>query len=374
MPTLKRWLGSLAISAVFVLAGCSEGTESENQTQNETSSQPQTNTSAEPASRKEPATWRFGLEEITGSVQDAYAEEFKKRIEKSSEGKILVQIYPYGTLGTSSQLTEIVREANVELAFASPGHLAKVIPEVGVFTLHFVLSDDNSVNKQVLASDELHELLSEPYSEEGLKLLDIIPEGEMVWTANKPLETLADFRDFKMRTMTSPIVAQAYEAYGAHPAQMPYSEVYSGLQLKQIDGQVNPIFAIEEMSFHEVQDVMTMARHAQFISTVISNKNWHDNLPDEQKQWLNEARESMVDFIYEKQAEYNDQRLAQIENETDTEIVRLSDAQRESFREASLGVRESYIENTGERGRQLLDLITRRIDELESGEQNASEN
>ncbi|WP_166254471.1 TRAP transporter substrate-binding protein DctP [Marinobacter salicampi] len=373
MPTLKRWLGSLAISAVFVLAGCSEGTESETQAQNVTSSHSQTNTSSEPASRDEPVTWRFGLEEITGSVQDAYAEEFKKRIEKSSDGTIRVEIYPYGTLGTSSKLTEIVREANVELAFASPGHLAKVIPEVGIFTLHFVLSDDNSINKQVLASDELHDLLSEPYGEKGLKLLGIIPEGEMVWTANKPLETLEDFRDFKMRTMTSPIVAQAYEAYGAHPAQMPYSEVYSGLQLKQIDGQVNPVFAIEEMSFHEVQDVMTMARHAQFISTVISNKTWYDSLPDQQKQWLNDVRERMVDFIYEKQAEYNDQRLEQIKNETDTEIVHLSDAQREPFREASMGVREIYIENTGERGRQLLDFITRRIDELGSGEQNTSE-
>ena len=54
--------------------------------------------------------------------------------------------------------------------------------------------------------------------------------------------------------MTSPLLWRAYDAYGASPTPLPYSEVYSGLQLHMIDGQVNPIFAIEEMSFYEVTD------------------------------------------------------------------------------------------------------------------------
>jgi len=314
---------------------------------------------------QDPVTWRFALEEIDGSVQDAYAEEFKKKIEDASDGQITVEIYPYGSLGTSSQLTELVQDGSIELAFASPGHLASVIPEVGVFTLHFVLSDDNDINKAVLSSDEVHGLFAEPYATQNLELLGIIPEGWMVWTGNRKLTTPEDFANFKMRTMTSPILTKSYAAYGANPTPMPYSEVYSGLQLKSIDGQVNPVFAIEEMSFYEVQDYMIFAKHAQFITTLVSNESWYNQLPSDQKQWLDETRGEMVDFIYNKQEEFNSERLQTIEQNSEIEVITLTDEQRDTFREASMGVRDIYIEAAGDRGREILDTITSMVAEQE---------
>ncbi|MFP3428076.1 TRAP transporter substrate-binding protein DctP, partial [Pseudoalteromonas sp. SIMBA_162] len=74
--------------------------------------------------------------------------------------------------------------------------------------------------------------------------------------------------------------------YGANPTPMPYSEVYSGLQLGQIDGQVNPVFAIQEMSFYEVQDYMIQAKQAQFITTLVASSDFYSGLDDEQQQML----------------------------------------------------------------------------------------
>jgi len=278
---------------------------------------------------------------------------------------VTVEVYPYGALGTSSQLTELVQGGALELAFASPGHLASVIPEVGVFTLHFVLSDDNDINKEVLSSDAVHSVLQPAYQEQGLELLGIVPEGWMVWTGDKPLTSPDDFGGFKIRTMTSPILVRSYEAYGANPTPLPYSEVYSALQLGQIDGQVNPIFAIEEMSFYEEQDVMTLARHAQFVSTLVSGDQWHQNLPPEQQTLLEETVGEMVDWIYQRQDEFNQERLQAIMDAGGTEVVELTDEQREAFRQASMEVRELYLEQAGERGEQLLNTITSKVRELE---------
>ncbi|WP_165855570.1 TRAP transporter substrate-binding protein DctP [Marinobacter sp. JSM 1782161] len=365
MRRLIRWLGSLTILMAFALVGCSEsGDDSANQDAN--TQQESSSSSSESAAKSEPVTWRFALEEIEGSVQDAYAQEFKKEIEEATDGGVKVEIYPYGSLGTSSQLTELVQQGAVELAFASPGHLASVIPEVGIFTLHFVLSDNNDVNKAVLSSDEVHDLFSDRYNAQGLELLSIVPEGWMVWTGNKPLRTPADFEDFKMRTMTSPILTESYKAYGANPTPMPYSEVYSGLQLKQIDGQVNPIFAIEEMSFYEVQEAMTLAHHAQFIATVIAGKDWYEGLPEDQRTALNTARDNLVDYIYDKQSQFNQERLEKIKNNSDIEVIELTDEERQAFREASMGVRDTYIEAAGERGQQVLDTITSMVKEKEA--------
>jgi TRAP-type C4-dicarboxylate transport system substrate-binding protein len=353
-------VGALLLMA---LAACSNGGD-----QAQPSSEA-TQTASEP----EPVTWRFALEEVDGSVQDAYAEEFKRRIEQRSDGEISVEIYPYGTLGTSAQLTEMAQTGGIELAFASPGHLADLIPEVGVFTLHFVLSEHNEVNRRVLSSDPIMNLFQPLYNESDLQLLAIVPEGWMVWSGDKALRTPADFEGFRMRTMTSPILVESYRAYGANPTPMPYSEVYSGLQLGQIDGQVNPIFAIEEMSFYEEQDVLTSGRHAQFISTVIASKPWFDELSAQRQQMIRDVRDELVTWIDEKQQEYNETRLQTILDAGGTEFVELTEEERAAFREASMPVRETYLEQTGETGREILDTLTSEIEQAEAELESAPE-
>ena len=339
---------SLCILLLLVLSACSDNA-----------------TDTESNQRSSGVVWRFALEEVEGSVQDAYAKEFKQRLETLSQGEVSVEIYPYGTLGTSSQLTELVQSGALDLAFASPGHLASVIPEVGIFTLHFVLSDNNDINKQVLSSDSVHSLLQPSYQQQRLELLSIVPEGWMVWTGDKALTSPEDFAGFKIRTMTSPMLVESYKTYGANPTPLPYSEVYSALQLGQIDGQVNPVFAIEEMSFYEEQDVMTLAKHAQFVTTLIAGNQWQQQLPPDQQVWLQQTVADMVDWIYAKQADYNAERLKIITDAGGTEVVELTDDQREKFRHLSMQVRDMYVEQAGDNGKQLLDTITQQIENLE---------
>ncbi|RFF29136.1 TRAP transporter substrate-binding protein DctP [Wenzhouxiangella sediminis] len=354
----------LTLLAALLLAACSESGQAP--TEQSAGTEP-----AEPETA-ETVTWRFALEEVEGSVQDAYAQEFKRRIEERTDGTVNVEVYPYGALGTSSQLTEMAQSGGIELTFASPGHLADLIPEVGVFTLHFVLSEHNQVNREVLSDEAVYSLFQPLYNSQDLQLLDIIPEGWMVWSADKPLRTLEDFENFKIRTMTSPILVESYRAYGANPTPMPYSEVYSGLQLGQIDGQVNPIFAIEEMSFYEEQDVLTSGRHAQFISTLAASRQWFEGLPEERRELVLQVRDELVDWIDEEQIRYNEERLQTILDEGGTEFVELTEEERQAFREASMGVRDTYIEQSGETGEEILNTLLDRIEQAEAGMEDGS--
>ncbi|WP_166268122.1 TRAP transporter substrate-binding protein DctP [Marinobacter caseinilyticus] len=356
------WSASLILACLLALGGCSDSQDG-----SQKAGTTEGGEGGDPVSANiEPVTWRFALEEIEGSVQDVYAQEFKRQIEDLSDEHITIEIYPYGSLGTSPQLTELLQDGSIDLAFASPGHLASVIPEVGIFSLHFVLSDNNNVNKSVLSSRRVQDLFAKPYADQNLKLLAIVPEGWMAWTGNKPLRAPQDFIGFRMRTMVSPIATESYRAYGATPSPMPYSEVYNGLQLRQIDGQVNPIFAIEEMDFYEVQEVMTLANHAQFVSTLVTNRQWYQTLTAPQRQWLDKARDNLTDFIYAKQAEFNSERLDTITENSDMQIIRLTREEREAFLEASLGVRDFYVKRTGPRGQQILTTITTMIDAAEA--------
>lgn len=313
--------------------------------------------------------WRFAIEEIEGSVQHAYATRFEELVEERSQGAVAVEVYPYGSLGTSAQLTEQVQNGALQLAFASPGHLGSVIPEVQVFSLHFLLSDDERVNERILSGEgEFRRLLEEAYREHQLELMAIVPEGWMVWTADRALRTPADFEGLKIRTMVSPLLVEAYEAYGAKPTPMPYAEVYGGLQLGMIDAQVNPVFAIEEMSFHEVQDYMTFANHAPFIATVVASPSFVAGLSEERRALLDGVIDDLDGYIFETQRNFNAERLEKIRSEGGTEIVRLDEAQRDAFRERSLPVRETYVEIAGPRGRAILDALKKAVREAEASD------
>jgi len=311
--------------------------------------------------------WRFAIEEIEGSVQDAYARSFAEKIEERTAGEVRVDVYPYGSLGTSAQLTEQVQSGAVQLAFASPGHLGSVVPEVQIFSLHFVMSDDEDVNHRVLSESEpLHAALDAAYRERGLAFLAAIPEGWMAWTANRPLRTPADFEGLKIRTMASPLLLAAYRSYGANPTPMPYSEVYSGLQLNMIDAQVNPVFAIEEMGFYEVQDYLVLPRHLMFVATVVARPGFWDALAPERRELVQEVLSELDDESFRFQHELNARRLDTIREAGGTEILRLTDAERAAFRERSLPVRDTYREQAGERGAELLELFLSEVERFEA--------
>lgn len=302
--------------------------------------------------------WRFALEETRGSVQDAYASKFEELVEEKSGGEIDVIVYPYGTLGTSDQTTEQLYNGTLQFAMASPGHLGKLISEVQVFLLHFLLSGDADIDNRALADPDLRATFDRLYREKNFVLLTFITEGDMVWTTKSPVRRPADFAGVKMRVMTTPLLLAAYRAYGASPTPLAYSEVYSALQLNMIDAQVNPVFAIEEMSFYEVTKYMIFPHHAQFVASVMTNADFYEQLEPAERKWVDDAIAELQPYILEKQKAFNESRLEEIlEKKPRMEIVHLSEAQRAAFREASLPVRDRFVAQVGSEGEKVLEQL-----------------
>lgn len=312
-------------------------------------------------------TWKFALEEIKGSVQDRYAQKFKELVEERSNGDVTVQVYPYGTLGTSGDLTELAANGTLQFTFASPGHLATMVPEMGVFNLPYILSQKDEVNKKVLTEgDTVYKELAPDLEAKNLKLITMFPEGEMVWTTNKEIRKPADFDNFKMRVMTSPILTESYKAMGAAPTPMPYGEIYGALQLGQIDGQVNPVFAIEEMKFYEVTDYMIWAGQQEFTTSVVANQNFYEGLSDDRKKMVDGVVAELADYIFQVKVDYADQRLKKIkEAKPDIQMIQLKPEERAAFKEASMSVRDTFVEMTGDKGQKILDSLTKEIKDTE---------
>ena len=300
--------------------------------------------------------WKFAIEEIPGSIMDAYAQEFKKQIESKTNGDVTVKIYPLGSLGTPTELVEQVADGVIQFTNVSVGNLGTIVPESQLFMLPYTLPTDNKATSEFLSSsDTIYNHLTNDFESKGLKLHTMYSEGEQVWTTNRPVRTPEDFDNFKMRVMVSPILLRAYEDLGASPTPLPFGEVYGALQLKQVDGQVNPAATIEEMKFYEVTDYLIWAGEQQHLTTVMSGTDWYETLSADRKKLIRDTMAELDGFIFDVVERFNTEKLEKIKAaKPGINLIRLTDAEKAVFQERSTNTRSAYTKIAGERGEELL--------------------
>lgn len=316
---------------------------------------------------KQPDQWRIALEEVKGSIQYKYAQRFADKVEERTKGEVKVDIYPYGALGSIEDVHEQLQNNAVHFAFGS-GRLGATVPESQLFSLHFVLSDDALVNARALNSPDFlwSDDLQQAYRDRRLQLLSLLPEGWQVWSANKAIRVPEDFSEVQIRIMDNRLLRETYSVYGADPTPMEYGELYSGLQQGVVDAAVQPYFAHQEMGFYEVQDYLISARQAQFVASFMASSAFYERLSEQRRKMLREITAEMVEWAHKMQKRLNAERLEQMKEDSDIELVELTDAEREAFKKLALPLRARFSSEVGSRGERIL---VKLLDALEEYEQ-----
>lgn len=310
--------------------------------------------------------FKFAHEEAPDSVQDLYTRKFAEILHEKSGGRIDIEIFTIGQLGTDMDILELLETGALDFAISSPGTTGTLIPEAQFVNLHFLFSNNMEVNKKVLnTSKAFSEKLAAVYEAKGIKPLAFWTEGFMDWTSNRPLTKISDFQGFKMRTMQAPLIVSSYQAYGANPTPVPFSEVYSSLQLNMIEGQENPIFYVQHNNLHEVQKYLTLSHHALYVTATVVNLEKFNSLPQDIQQMILDTVDEMREHSFKIQQDFNDQALKNMQNTSEIELLELTPEAREEFRQASMPVRDQYIEDVGEIGREILEILVQDIEAAE---------
>ncbi|KKD60093.1 C4-dicarboxylate ABC transporter [Grimontia sp. AD028] len=291
-------------------------------------------------------TWKFASEEDKTDVQDIYAQKFAEVIKKESDGDIRVRIYYYGQLGTENDIVELAAKGTIQFVSVGSGHLGSYVPEVQAVSLPYVLGTDEAVTHKVLTgSPTIYENLAAKFENVNLKLLSMMSEGEMVWGANKAIRTPEDFADQKIRTFTSTIPVETYKTFGATPTPLSWGEVYGSLQLKTIDGMVNPIYFIYNAKWHEVQDYLMFPGQQPYVSTVSTNSKWFSELASEKQAMVRKAIKEADKAAYDYQLRINQENLNKIMAERpNMQVVKLNEEERERFKQLSKNLHETYFD------------------------------
>lgn len=305
--------------------------------------------------------WKYVMEEGLSDPQGLYATKFKEEIEKNSDHTI--KIYPVGTLGESADAMEQTQAGLLQFIDQSPGFTGSLIPEAEAFLVPYLQpTDPVQVSKFFKEGKAVKEMFHQSYREQGLELLSIFPEGEVVVTTMEEFRTPAELEGMKIRTMSSPLLLETYKAFGASPIAMPWGELVGALKTKMLDGQENPTIWIEAYGLDDLAPVLTYTGHGQYTTAVMANADFYDDLSDKDKTLIQNATKVAHDYILDVAVKLDETGLAKIkETNPEAKIVRLTDAERSVFKERAKAVEAAFIERAGERGKAILEQMKKDI-------------
>jgi tripartite ATP-independent transporter DctP family solute receptor len=202
-------------------------------------------------------------------------------LEKSG-GKMKIQPFWDGALGSDLTGTQSVRTGSLDMAVTSTAPVVSIVPALGVFDLPFLFN--TSAEADQVLDGKVGDWFSAKMPAVGLINLAWWENGFRQTTNSKrPITKFEDFDGVKMRVMQNTIYLDTFKTLGSNAVPMAFTEVYSALETKTVDGQENPFTNIENMKFYEVQKYLTLTKHAYSPTLVLfSKKIWDTRSPQEQ--------------------------------------------------------------------------------------------
>jgi tripartite ATP-independent transporter DctP family solute receptor len=210
--------------------------------------------------------------------------EAAEAIKRDSKGRVDIQLFPNNQLGGDTDMLSQVRSGAIDFFPLSGLILQTLVPLAAINGLAFAFKDYPTV--WAAMDGELGAFVRAAIGKVNLHVFDKCLDNGFrnITSSTKPINTAADLQGFKIRVPVSPLWTSMFKAFGASPASINFSEVYSALQTKVVEGQENPLAIIEIAKLYEVQKYPSMTGHMWDGQWILANgKRWAATPPDLQK-------------------------------------------------------------------------------------------
>lgn len=279
----------------------------------------------------------FGHVGEPGSLFQLSAEEFAKRANEKLGDKGKVAVYGSSQLGTDEELLQKLRLGTADMALPSTV-MSSVIPEFGLFEMPYLVKDREHMKR--IEEEIVWPVLAKAAEENGYKILAVWENGFRNITNNvRPIVKPEDLKGVKLRTPSGEWRVKMFQAYGANPTPMSFSEVFTALQTGVVDGQENPLTQIYSAKFQEVQDYLSMTGHVYTPAYVLVGLNNWNSLPEDVRAILEETAKETQAFVYENAARLEDELLQKIQDESD---IKVNEADKDAFIAASDSIYQEF--------------------------------
>ncbi|MDA3816572.1 MAG: TRAP transporter substrate-binding protein [Prolixibacteraceae bacterium] len=238
--------------------------------------------------------------------------EMAKRLDDISDGKMEIEIYPSGQLGSEQQCVELLQIGSLAITKVSAAVLESFTNNFQVLGLPYIFrSKQHSFN--VLDGEIGKELLlsTEPYNVRGLCFYDA--GSRSFYTINQPIETPDDLNGLKLRVMKSQTAMQLVKAMGGSPTPISWGELYTALQSGVVDGAENNPPSFYTSHHYEVCNYYSLNEHTMVPDVLIVSTIVWNRLTDQEKEWLQQAANESVPRQRELWAKSEEESLRKVQ-------------------------------------------------------------
>ena len=187
-----------------------------------------------------PRLIRFGYGLNDESVQGRAARFLAQELEKISGGKLKMKTFGSANLGSDEQMQGALAGGAQEMMVGSTAPLAGMVKEFGVFDLPFLFNSEKEAD--AVLDGQLGQDLLKKLEAKGLVGLVYWENGFRNMTNSKrPIVRAEDMQGIKLRVMQNQIALGVFNTLGANAVPMPFSELFTALETRTVDGQENPI-------------------------------------------------------------------------------------------------------------------------------------
>lgn len=207
--------------------------------------------------------------------------EMAKAVEERTDGQVTIEVFANSEIGAERELTEGMGLGTVDLVVSSTAPVTNFVPELGVLDVPFLFQDRESA-VEILEGDIGDELFAK-MEENGIIGLSWGENGyRHITNAVRPIETPEDLQGLKIRTQENEIHLAAFEALGAQPTPMAWTEAITALQQGVVDAQENPAIVADQFSLYDAnQKYMSLTGHVYSVAIYMMSQKTYDELPEE---------------------------------------------------------------------------------------------
>ncbi|MEJ6395823.1 DctP family TRAP transporter solute-binding subunit [Gymnodinialimonas sp. 2305UL16-5] len=240
-------------------------------------------------------TLRFAHPTPEADIQHQMAEFFAAELAERTDGEVTVQIFPAGQLGSDAQAIDGTRSGTIDITIAGLNNFTGLIPEAAAFTLPFMFPTRETAYR--VLDGAVGQGVGDQMGDFGLVLLGYPENGFRNMTNNtSPIRVPSDVAGLQMRVNNSQALSDMFQALGANPIQLDVNELYTSLETGVVTAQDHPIPVTLSFRFYEVQDYLSLTRHAYSPLGWVMNQNSFADLPPEHQQILMEVAADAVAF------------------------------------------------------------------------------
>ncbi len=302
-------------------------------------------------SGKQTYAWPLATCSTEDTITHVFAQTFAEEVERLSGGEMEIQVYSQSTLGGDRELMESCKDGDIPFVVQSPAPQVSFMPELCVFDTPCVF-DDIEEARAAIDDPEFFSVIQGIYEDAGYQILGMADQCFRVMTSSEPFTGMESFKGQKIRTMENTYHIQFWNAVGASPTPMTFSEVYIGLQQGTIDAQENAYELIVSAKLYEQQEVLVQTNAVPDYITLIVSDDFFRDLDKEQQQIVREA----AAIAQEKARESADERRKQREEELAAEGMEIVEIDQQTWEEMQEACQPVYENIRKQAGDELVDL------------------